>query len=528
MTINISVPMNNTGLEPRICVIGVGGAGGNAVNNMIRSDLKGVEFIVANTDNQALSQSLAERQVQLGSELTQGLGAGACPDVGRAAAEEALEDIVTEFTDTNMVFITAGMGGGTGTGAAPVIAQAARERDILTVGVVTKPFTFEGNHRMRLAEQGIEELTQYVDTLIIIPNQNLFRVANEKTTFADAFNIADSVLQQGVRGVTDLMIMPGLINLDFADIRTVMSEMGKAMMGTGESSGENRAIEAAEAAINNPLLDDTSMKGAQGVLISISGSMDMGLYEVDEAANRIRAEVKTDANIIFGSTFDDRLEGRIRVSVVATGIADEGVVIRPRSSIVLVSEQHVPAQDSGVAAEAEAPLPDSGTPDQPAVADMASAAPAGSPVRRPAAEPMVSGKPEVAADEAARQRPAAASGTENTFMPPPPVHPGARPVSGSRERAATATSSVEVPKPRSRSLFGLMTGIGRREREMAATPVEPALSGRSDPVQPPREPAAPAAADPGPGSVENGKPVRLGNVDDELVEIPSFLRRTAN
>ena len=320
MTINLSVPQNMQELRPRITVVGVGGAGCNAVNNMINADLEGVDFLVANTDGQALAHSKANRKIQLGSAITQGLGAGSKPEIGRAAAEESLSEVMAELADCNMVFITAGMGGGTGTGAAPVIARAARERGILTVGVITKPFEFEGQRRMKQAEEGIEELQAYVDTLIIIPNQNLFRLANERTTFADAFHMADTVLHQGVCGVTDLMIKPGLINLDFADIRAVMGEMGKAMMGTGEASGESRATQAAEAAINNPLLDDTTMKGAHAVLINITGGMDMTLFEVDEAANRIRKEVDADATIIFGSAFDDKLEGVMRVSVVATGI----------------------------------------------------------------------------------------------------------------------------------------------------------------------------------------------------------------
>src|SRR5271170_793150 len=318
--INIRMPETDAPLHPRITVIGVGGAGGNAVNNMIRSNLEGVEFLVCNTDAQALNYSAADRRIQLGLNITRGLGAGSRPDVGRAAAEEALEELFSYLEGSNMVFITAGMGGGTGTGAAPVIARAAREHNILTVGVVTKPFQFEGAHRMKTAEAGIQELQQYVDTLIVIPNQNLFRIANEKTTFADAFKMADEVLHSGVRGVTDLIVMPGLINLDFADIRTVMSEMGKAMMGTGESEGEERALKAAEAAISNPLLDDVSMKGARGVLINITGGYDMTLFEADEAASRIREEVDPNANIIFGATFNQSLEGKIRVSVVATGI----------------------------------------------------------------------------------------------------------------------------------------------------------------------------------------------------------------
>ena len=335
MALNLSIPSDPFDIRPRITVIGVGGAGGNAVNNMIRAQLEGVEFLIANTDAQALQGSMCERRIQLGQSATKGLGAGARPDVGRVAAEEAIREIADQLAGSNMAFITAGMGGGTGTGAAPVIAQIAREQGILTVGVVTKPFHFEGAHRMRLAEQGIQELQQYVDTLIIIPNQNLFRVANEKTTFADAFKMADEVLYSGVRGVTDLMVMPGLINLDFADIRAVMGEMGKAMMGTGEATGENRAIAAAEAAISNPLLDEVSMKGARGVLINITGGMDMTLFEVDEAANRIRDEVDPEANIIFGSTFDQSLDGKIRISVVATGIE-------------AIAQQQRPSQTGGV------------------------------------------------------------------------------------------------------------------------------------------------------------------------------------
>ncbi len=321
----INIRMNNVTqdskkLSPKISVIGVGGAGGNAVNNMISSNLHGVEFVVCNTDSQALLGSLAEHKVQLGALVTEGLGAGAKPEIGRAAAEESLDDVMQYLEDANMAFITAGMGGGTGTGAAAVIAKACRDRGILTVGVVTKPFHFEGTRRMKMAEEGLKELQSYVDTLIVIPNQNLFRVVNDKTTFADGFKMADSVLQSAVRGVTDLIVMPGLINLDFADIRSVMQEMGKAVMGAGEATGDNRAIEAAEKAISNPLLDDVSMKGAKGVIVNITGGYDMTLFEVDEACNRIRDEVDPDANIIFGSTFDEALEGTIRVSVVATGI----------------------------------------------------------------------------------------------------------------------------------------------------------------------------------------------------------------
>lgn len=331
MSINLHLPGKSEALRPTITVVGVGGAGGNAVNNMINASLEGVNFVVANTDAQALENAMTERRIQLGSSLTRGLGAGASPEVGRAAAEEAIDEIAGYIEGSNMVFITAGMGGGTGTGAAPVIARLAKERGILTVGVVTKPFQFEGAHRMRLAEQGLRDLQQFVDTLIVIPNQNLFRIANEKTTFADAFRLADEVLHSGVRGVTDLMIMPGLINLDFADIRTVMREMGKAMMGTGEAEGAKRAVEAAEAAISNPLLDDVSMKGAKGVLINITGGYDMTLFEADEAATRIREEVDPDANIIFGATFNAALEGKMRVSVVATGIDMAGIEPRPQT-----------------------------------------------------------------------------------------------------------------------------------------------------------------------------------------------------
>ncbi len=324
---------------PRIVVIGVGGAGGNAINNMIDAKLSGVEFAAANTDAQALGMSLSQNRIQMGGALTQGLGAGSRPDIGRAAAEESLSDVLRAVEDANMVFITAGMGGGTGTGSAPVIAKAAREAGILTVGVVTKPFHFEGTRRMSLAEAGIEEMAEHVDTLIVIPNQNLFRVANEKTTFADAFKMADDVLHAGVRGVTDLMVTPGLINLDFADVRAVMTEMGKAIMGSGEAEGENRALEAAEAAISNPLLDEISMKGARGVLINITGGMDLTLFEIDQAANRIRDEVDPDANIIFGSTFNEDLAGRMRVSLVAAGIdAEEGAEDRDgRSKRPIVS-----------------------------------------------------------------------------------------------------------------------------------------------------------------------------------------------
>lgn len=342
--INLSIAETDNLLRPRITVMGVGGAGGNAVNNMIRAQLEGCDFVAANTDAQALANSLAPRKIQLGIGQTRGLGAGSKPDVGRSAAEEQINDILACLEQTDMVFVTAGMGGGTGTGAAPVIARVAREAGILTVGVVTKPFDFEGNRRRQLAEQGLAELQQYVDTLIIIPNQNLFRLANERTTFADAFRMADEVLHCGVRGITDLMVMPGFMNLDFADVKTVMGEMGKAMMGTGEASGENRALRAAEAAISNPLLEDTSMKGAKGVLINITGGLDMTLFEVDQAANRIREEVDPDAQIKVGSTLSENLDGVIRVSVIATGIEAQGSVAAAQA-----------AAQSGAATAAAAP-----------------------------------------------------------------------------------------------------------------------------------------------------------------------------
>jgi cell division protein FtsZ len=351
-------------LKPRIVVFGVGGAGGNAVNNMIDARLQGVEFVVANTDAQALTRARTPNRIQLGQAITEGLGAGARPEVGQAAAQESQPEIIEFLEGAHMVFVAAGMGGGTGTGAAPVIARTARERGILTIAVVTKPFHFEGQRRMQLAEQGVQELRKHVDTLIVIPNQNLFRVANERTTFAEAFQLADQVLYSGVRGVTDLMVMPGLINLDFADVRTVMAEMGTAMMGTGEGGGPNRALEAAHGAMANPLLDIVSMRGAKGVLINITGGFDMTLYEVDQAANEIRAEVDPNANIILGSTFDETLDGRMRVSVVATGIDDEAIVtqqtvVEParRAAETPVVRRPVVQQRPAPAPQEQAPLP---------------------------------------------------------------------------------------------------------------------------------------------------------------------------
>jgi len=522
MTLNLSVPMASAmpELRPRITVIGVGGAGGNAVNNMIRSHLEGVEFAVANTDSQALAQSNADKRIQLGITVTQGLGAGSRPDIGRIAAEEALEDIIDDLRGSNMAFIAAGMGGGTGTGAAPVIARAAREQGILTVGVVTKPFQFEGAHRMRIAEAGIEELEQFVDTLIIIPNQNLFRVANEKTTFSDAFKMADDVLHSGVRGVTDLMVMPGLINLDFADIRAVMSEMGKAMMGTGEASGERRALDAAEAAISNPLLDDISMKGARGMLINITGGSDMTLFEVDEAANRVRSEVDPDAYIIFGSTFDDTMEGQMRVSVVATGM-DSATAAHPIPSKLnlvssvggtKVSHPSVPFDDD----PASESLETGDDLDLDTAAAFQVTAADGSDIDE--------GRPDLRAAAATASPPAH---TPDVFIPPLPVtrsgvetrsapdpfkdaamKNGIRPSEGETARA----------KPRVSSLFARVTGAGRVSR--AAKPEAGSQPAAERPVAPPKQPRL--------GGLNPEERLPASQSEEEVLDIPAFLRRQAN
>ena len=373
-------------LTPRIAVIGVGGAGGNAIANMMRADVQGVDFLVANTDAQALKQSTAPQRIQLGTKITQGLGAGSRPEIGRAAAEETIDSLAKQLEGAHMVFIAAGMGGGTGTGAAPVIAKAARDMGILTVGVVTKPFAFEGNRRAKSAEGGIEELQKYVDTLIVIPNQNLFLIANANTTFKEAFAMADEVLQQGVRGITDLMVMPGLINLDFADVRSVMQEMGKAMMGTGEASGDNRALEAAQKAIANPLLDGVSMQGAKGVIISITGGDDMRLLEVDEAANHIRDLVDPDANIIWGSAFNPELEGKIRVSVVATGIDADA-----RASTPIPAPETSRSFSFGMGRKADEPV--SFRPTEAAAPAPAAAAPAAPAEPAPQPEPVAAEQP---------------------------------------------------------------------------------------------------------------------------------------
>ena len=502
----LGVP-EKTELRPRITVLGVGGAGGNAVNNMIASKLEGVEFVVANTDAQALALAKAERRIQVGARITQGLGAGARPDVGRAGAEESLDEILEQLSGSHMVFITAGMGGGTGTGAAPVIARAVREQGILTVGVVTKPFAFEGERRMRIAERGIEELQAFVDTLIIIPNQNLFRVANDRTTFAQAFSMADDVLHSGVRGVTDLIVMPGLINLDFADIKTVMSEMGKAMMGTGEAEGEERALKAAEAAISNPLLDEVSMKGARGVLINITGGPDMTLFEVDQAANRIRAEVDSDANIIFGGTLLENMEGRLRESVVATGIEAEALAklppnvetLRPRQKPLSVPMTPALKPAAVVHAHAVNPVRSQmeALADQLKVETDAPPRPAISPV-----EPLILGTedtPEIAEE-----------------VPPVPVRPVSR-----------EPLPEPIPEPRRRRLFG-----GWAERR-AETRTEPSSAARPAAATPPRATAQILSRGPASDAQRAQPQVSADDLfpehgKDDQFEIPAFLRRQTN
>ncbi len=598
MTLNLNVPAIQPNLTPQITVIGVGGAGGNAVNNMIQSNLEGVDFLITNTDAQAIQQSLCEHCIQLGRGVTQGLGSGSRPDVGRAAAEEALDEILTELEGANMLFITAGMGGGTGTGGAPVIARAAREAGILTVGVVTKPFHFEGVHRMRIAETGITELTQYVDTLIVIPNQNLFRIANEKTTFADAFKMADDVLHSGVRGVTDLMVMPGLINLDFADIRAVMTEMGKAMMGTGEAEGENRALAAAEAAISNPLLDDVSMKGARGVLINITGGPDLTLFEVDETANRIRDEVDPEANIIFGSTFGQDLEGRIRVSVVATGIdAEEAAVPRP-VTLSLVSDrkqQAAAAMTDGSYAIAEAPAEaELQVAPEPAARPAEAQGPSGlyaysqaalqgtvaEAAAGPAAQASAAAAPATVAVGAAQTAVAVADPApqdvamqaetplepaelraDDSFIAPPPVEPEPAPApaspaeadpfaaaameNGSRApRGPEHPTTMAAPPKKAPGLFAKMTGGAARALQaatqsgaqrnpaaMAVPGTRPAAHAAAEPrmaAEPSlRAPTVPAA-EPRLAGLESAERDSGGQLDEDLLDIPAFLRRQAN
>ena len=539
MTLNLTMPGQEE-LKPRITVFGVGGAGGNAVNNMIEKELEGVEFVVANTDAQALQHSRAKDRIQMGVKVTEGLGAGARATVGAAAAEESIEQIVDHLAGAHMCFITAGMGGGTGTGAAPIIAQAARELGVLTVGVVTKPFQFEGAKRMKQAEDGVEQLQKMVDTLIIIPNQNLFRLANEKTTFTEAFSMADDVLYQGVKGVTDLMVRPGLINLDFADVRAVMDEMGKAMMGTGEATGEDRAVQAAEKAIANPLLDEISLRGAKGVLINITGGYDLTLFELDEAANRIREEVDQDANIIVGSTLDNDMEGGMRVSVVATGIdaveAPQEVPVprrrlaEPLQTPLAVEEKleapveaaTAPAEPSlfgnelnatEAAAEEQAEnvfpaesaggdLPPPAYQPQPAVAQAPSQAPVQSaPVDHyyedePAVAQFTAPKPPApgtpSPEALARLQAAVQNQPRAAAQPQPQARPTAQP------------HAAEKPRFGINSLINRMTGAGAAEG--AAARPEPAVE-------------APIA-----------RPAQQPQMDaeQEKVEIPAFLRRQAN
>jgi cell division protein FtsZ len=494
MTLNLTIPQTlHTDFTPRITVIGVGGGGTNAVDNMIQLNLQGVDFVVANTDAQQLMHSRSDRRIQLGPHLTQGLGAGAKPEIGRAAAEEAGDELARHLDGAHMVFITAGMGGGTGTGAAPVVARMARERGILTVGVVTKPFTFEGVRRARAAEAGIAELQQFVDTLIVIPNQNLFRLANEKTGWREAFKMADHVLYMGVRGVTDLMVAPGLVNLDFADIRTVMAEMGKAMMGTGESEGETRAIRAAEAAISNPLLEDTSMAGARGLLINITGGDDMTLFEVDQAANRIREEVAEDANIIFGSAVDDSLNGRIRVSVVATGIDtpmhQTAEPAAPGPRLVAVGGGG-PAARPAHAPGAAAPMP------------MPGRMPLGNQATALAYAAVDEQLQEAEQREAPRM-------VEPAVAPAPVLRPVSQP------HPLFTPSVQEEPAPQRPSLFGKVTGAWRR----GSAPVEPELPDmrRLDPRATHEQ-------------IEPSPLVRPATADQDAagLDIPAFLRRQSS
>jgi cell division protein FtsZ len=550
MTINLKKP-DITELKPRISVFGVGGGGGNAVNNMITAGLKGVEFVVANTDAQALTMSKADRLIQLGAHVTEGLGAGSQPEVGRAAAEECIDEIIDHLSNTHMCFVTAGMGGGTGTGAAPVVARAAREKGILTVGVVTKPFHFEGQRRMKTADFGIEELQKCVDTLIVIPNQNLFRLANDKTTFADAFAMADQVLYSGVACITDLMVKEGLINLDFADVRSVMREMGKAMMGTGEASGEGRAMAAAEAAISNPLLDETSMKGAKGLLISITGGRDLTLFEVDEAATRIREEVDQEANIILGATFDEDLEGVIRVSVVATGIDKTAAEI---AAAPIAIRQPLRAQVARPAGEARPSAQET------LRTDVRTSDPVAEAIRIAEAN---------AADLAAARSVTAAADEfrpqSKLFQAPPPVVPAPQPAPVVAAAAPQIREMQAAPPPRmprvedfppivqaeveaqagravdheDRGPMGLIkrltSGLSRREEEPAK------LQAAQQPREPKLRQPAPEARRLAPQDPqlyaprrsqldEHGRPVpqpRAIQEEDQL-EIPAFLRRQAN
>jgi cell division protein FtsZ len=583
MALNLTPP-DISELKPRITVFGVGGAGGNAVNNMITAGLQGVDFVVANTDAQALTMSKAQRIVQMGTQVTQGLGAGSQPDVGAAAAQEVIDELRDHLTGANMVFVTAGMGGGTGTGAAPVIAKTAREMGILTVGVVTKPFHFEGMRRMRTAEAGIAELHKVVDTLLIIPNQNLFRVANEKTTFADAFAMADQVLYSGVACITDLMVKEGLINLDFADVRAVMREMGKAMMGTGEASGEKRALTAAEAAIANPLIDDSSMKGARGLLISITGGRDLTLFEVDEAATRIREEVDQDANIIVGATFDETLDGVIRVSVVATGLeqalisrnatapaagnagtstpdtrlADLTARLRADNQRLAERAQKLEAPNAAPAASA-APHRASGSLERAALAAIAAAVAPDVPAAAAPLQPASYGdvtvrpiaqKPSLFPDAARIETHEPAM--PDTFIPQPAERAPSRaprmpkfedlPMPAQNEiRQARGEADDEHPQKTRMSLLQRLAnvGLGRRDED-----TEPPIAARASgppmsPMPPPPErrpqrsddPVSEYARRPAPQGLDaHGRPapVAATSQGDDHLDIPAFLRRQAN
>ena len=568
MSINLKIP-DIRELKPRITVFGVGGAGGNAVNNMITAGLQGVDFVVANTDAQALTMSKAERIIQMGVAVTEGLGAGSQPEVGRAAAEEGVDEIRDHLQGAHMVFVTAGMGGGTGTGAAPVVARLAKEMGILTVGVVTKPFHFEGVRRMKYAEMGIAELQKAVDTQIIIPNQNLFRVANEKTTFADAFAMADQVLYSGVACITDLMVKEGLINLDFADVRAVMREMGKAMMGTGEASGEKRALRAAEAAISNPLIDDVSMKGARGLLISITGGKDLTLYEVDEAATRIREEVDQEANIIVGATFDESLEGITRVSVVATGIDHIAIAARPsaesrvaeltqklRADTQRLTERIDRAEQAPRAtAQTQAPAP--AAPARAAVEQAATAAVAAA-LQSPAGSDDVTIRP-IAPKPSLFMEPAMADpplqDTPKAFIPPQAERPPNRtprmpridelPIPAQNElRQQRGELQEEHPEKRRLTLLQRLAsvGLGRQAAEEAPAPQPRAATPQTIERLPPlpqtpvrvsenrSEPVSEYARRTTPqGLDQHGRqaPVHK-SVDEDQLEIPAFLRRQAN
>jgi cell division protein FtsZ len=571
--INLSMADPEHNLRPRLTVVGVGGAGGNAINNMIRCGLEGCDFISANTDSQALALSLAQRKIQLGVNMSRGLGAGSKPEIGRAAAEEQMADILASLEGSDMIFVTAGMGGGTGTGAAPVIARAAREAGILTVGVVTKPFHFEGPNRMRQAEMGIAELQQYVDTLIVIPNQNLFRIANERTTFAEAFRLADEVLHCGVRGITDLMVMPGFMNLDFADVKTVMGEMGKAMMGTGEADGDNRAIRAAEAAISNPLLDDVSMKGARGVLINITGGMDMTLFEVDQAANRIREEVDPEAQIKVGSTLGEDLDGRIRVSVIATGIDAAAVPSQRGISSAGTAHLRVAADNARKAAQQTVQqqvvtpsihttsqyftMPQAVTPQ--AVAEQQKVQPAAQPVVQPVAQAAatpaapqpeaiepepVAAAPAIVAPAALQSAPAQpqqhyqAPQTQRQAQPttyaprpatPPQTQRATPPSSPSHAPFDMRVTQLTTPAQqasaeqrrtrRSESLFTRITGFGL---------VRPSVQQREEEVQETASDEANAPGQPRLNVDPSDRTPLSSDQPSDLLDIPAFLRRQTN